>query len=137
MSISTSISDIPDASSLERKANKVKFELELEMMLSLANPHYLLELSSTGYLDSEPFMNFVEYLAYWEKPEFARFIIYPNALHHRRLLLKPLFRQALKTQGHALVQKLADAQYEHWVSWRADKSKPPFEDGPTTATTST
>lgn len=46
------------------------------MLLSLANPYYLLELSSTGYLNSEPFMNFVEYLGYWEDPKFVRFVMY-------------------------------------------------------------
>jgi hypothetical protein len=42
---------------------------------ALSNPHYLLELSSTGYLDSEPFLNFVTYLEYWEKPEYAKYLM--------------------------------------------------------------
>lgn len=45
------------------------------MLLSIANPHYLLELSQTGYLDSEPFLNYVRYLSYFEKPQFARFVM--------------------------------------------------------------
>lgn len=114
------------------------------MLCSLANPHYLHDLSSCGYLEPDsPFLNFVDYLGYWEKPEYAKYILYvpscafmrperaltfvcscclvvgryPQALHHRRLLLQPEFRLQLKIQGATLVQKLADVQFQHWKTW--------------------
>ena len=56
------------------------------MLCALANPHYLLELASSGLLDpvapgegeaagEPPFVAFVRYLAYWEQPEYAKFIM--------------------------------------------------------------
>ncbi|KAL7411422.1 SOH1-domain-containing protein [Mrakia frigida] len=115
----------PEATTLspEREANKLKFELELEMLHALSNPHYLLELSNTGHLESEAFLNFIRYLEYWERKEFVRFVIYPHALHHRRLLLLEPFRQALRTNGQEVVGKLAEGQFQHWRSWRSEKTK--------------
>lgn len=46
-----------------------------QTLQALANPHYIYELSQTGYLDSPAFLNFLSYLSYWEKPEYARFIM--------------------------------------------------------------
>jgi hypothetical protein len=67
------------------------------MLCALANPHYLLELASSGLLDpvvpgpgedasadassgEPPFVAFVRYLAYWERPEFAKYIMYVPCL---------------------------------------------------------
>lgn len=46
------------------------------MLCSLANPHYLHELAASGFLDDgAPFLAFVDYLAYWEQPAFAKYIM--------------------------------------------------------------
>lgn len=42
---------------------------------------------------------------------------YPQCLHHRRLLLQPRFRAALKSNGPELVAKLSAAQFSHWSTW--------------------
>ena len=50
--------------------------LVTQTIQALSNPHYLLQLSNTGYLDSEPFLNFVTYLEYWEKPQYAKYLMF-------------------------------------------------------------
>lgn len=77
----------PNTGLNERKLlNRQKFELELEFLQSLANPHYLHSLSTSGYFSNPSFLNYLDYLSYWEKPEYARFITYPISLTHLRLL---------------------------------------------------
>lgn len=58
-----------------RAANKHRFELELEFVQSLANPHYLQALAQQNILEDPAFILYLEYLKYWSEPEYARFIM--------------------------------------------------------------
>ncbi|KAB5596553.1 Mediator of RNA polymerase II transcription subunit 31 [Ceratobasidium theobromae] len=58
-----------------RTANRARFELELEFVQALANPFYLENLASEGLLQDASFINYLEYLQYWRKREYARFIV--------------------------------------------------------------
>ncbi|KAF8322095.1 SOH1-domain-containing protein [Clavulina sp. PMI_390] len=99
-----------------RAANRHRFELELEFVQSLANPHYLHALAQEGVMEDPAFVNYLDYLKYWSKPEYARFIIYPHALHHLQLLQNPKFRTDLKSDE--VRNLLANKQFEHWVTWQ-------------------
>ena len=53
---------------------QLRFELELEFVQCLANPRYLAWLSQQKYLDDPTFLNYLTYLAYWRRPEYACFL---------------------------------------------------------------
>ncbi|KAH8080842.1 mediator of RNA polymerase II transcription subunit 31 [Filobasidium floriforme] len=100
-------------SDLARQANKDRFEVELEFLQCLASPNYLYELASKGYLDDPKFINYLDYLSYWRRPDYAQFINYPTALHHLSLLSSsPSFRQALKSY-----QFVDDMQKQELLGW--------------------
>jgi mediator of RNA polymerase II transcription subunit 31 len=48
-----------------RAANLNRFELELEFVQALANPHYLESLAVQGLLNQPAFINYLKYLTYW------------------------------------------------------------------------
>ncbi|KAI2488928.1 Mediator complex subunit 20 [Fragilaria crotonensis] len=73
-----------------------RFELELEFIQCLASPAYLHHLATTGVLQETAFLDFLEYLQYWKKEEYARFLSFPHCLYFLDLLLKnPTFRREL------------------------------------------
>ncbi|EEQ84033.1 RNA polymerase II mediator complex subunit Soh1 [Blastomyces dermatitidis ER-3] len=99
-----------------------RFTLELEFVLSLANPHYishlavayphLLGVSSTSSAssraagdnspssptsDAQAFAAYLAYLySYWKRPEYVQFLTHPGAtLRALRLLQDESFRQAV------------------------------------------
>ncbi|ORY52817.1 SOH1-domain-containing protein [Leucosporidium creatinivorum] len=104
----------------ERLANKIRFETELEFVQCLANPYYL-QCNSALRLLCNPSHSYLNYLLYFTSPRFARFLQYPQALHHLHLLTDkvagPAFRTALKEQP-LLAQDLAGKQLAHWAGWR-------------------
>lgn len=99
----------------ERAANRKRFELELEFVQALANPYYLQSLAGQGILTKPAFRNYLSYLTYWREPEYARFIHYPQALHHLELLQNPQFCEDIRNEGW--MQLLAEQQREHWHNW--------------------
>ncbi|GAA5999466.1 mediator complex subunit SOH1 [Rhodotorula paludigena] len=106
----------------QRTANRIRFETELEFVSSLANPFYLQSLAQQGLFDSEPFLNYLTYLLYFREPRYARFLQYPQCLHHLSLLTAPgaagsSFRRALKDDG-LLAQEWAGKMVAHWAGWR-------------------
>lgn len=48
-----------------RASNLNRFELELEFVQALANPHYLESLAVQGVLNQPAFVNYLKYLTYW------------------------------------------------------------------------
>jgi mediator of RNA polymerase II transcription subunit 31 len=69
-----SVSILPASDSDPKSQNRARFELELEFVQSLANPFYLRSLAQQGILDQPHFINYLEYLRYWEDKEYARFL---------------------------------------------------------------
>ncbi|KAK9235492.1 SOH1-domain-containing protein [Lipomyces kononenkoae] len=90
-----------------------RFEVELEFVQALANPQYANFLAQNNYLEDERFINYLEYLEYWRKPEYVKYLIYPNCLHVLTLLKQPLFRRELR---HAdMAQMLMNDMYAKWL----------------------
>ncbi|TGZ76972.1 SOH1-domain-containing protein [Ascodesmis nigricans] len=72
---------------------RTRLEIELEFVQCLSNPDYLNHLASTKVLDDERFIEYVEYLEYWRKPEYAELLTYPTySLAALTLLQQPSFR---------------------------------------------
>ncbi|OCH92507.1 SOH1-domain-containing protein [Obba rivulosa] len=103
-----------------RAANRARFELELEFVQSLANPFYLHSLAQQGILNQPTFVNYLSYLMYWKEKDYARFILYPHALHHLELLQNPQFRTEIGKDEWR--EFLNQKQFDHWRTWR-DPSK--------------
>ncbi|KAI9315004.1 putative transcriptional regulator SOH1 [Dichotomocladium elegans] len=110
MSSTNSIHSQKDDEELKR------FEMELEFVQCLANPWYLNHLGQQQYFKDEAFIRYLEYLQYWKKPEYARFVIYPHALHFLDLLQYPQFREHITTSENT--QEIHRVQYYHWMYLR-------------------
>ncbi|CAM9680274.1 unnamed protein product [Sphacelaria rigidula] len=90
-----------------------RFEMELELMNCLASPEYLHYLAQGGYLDDRAFLRFLEYLQYFKRPEYAKFITYPHCLAMLDLLVNnPAFRKEI---AHVSFRDFVhQQQFLHW-----------------------
>lgn len=82
-----------ESSSFELPSNR--FALELEFVQSLASPaylHYIATITTNegqSLLLCPKFKAFLKYLhKTWSTPEYARFLVYPNALYFLEVLIK-------------------------------------------------
>ncbi|KAF9414300.1 hypothetical protein BGZ94_000444 [Podila epigama] len=89
-----------------------RFQIELEFVQCLANPWYLHNLAQQQYFNQDAFVNYLNYLQYFRKPEYAKFIIYPHCLHFLTLLQHKSFRDHLAKQDTATF--VHERQYYHW-----------------------
>jgi len=92
--------------------NKRRFEIELEFVQCLSNPHYLNFLAQHGYFKDPAFINYLKYLQYWRKPEYAKFLKYPQCLHFLELLQYEGFRKELLHP--ACIKFIDDQILLHW-----------------------
>lgn len=102
---------------------RMRFEVELEFVQSLANPRYLNHLAQTLQLEDESVLAYLEYLKYWSKPEYAKYVLYPHCLYFLDLLTRSEeFRQALKDPHKA--EMIHMQQFYHWQYLHASKESP-------------
>jgi len=73
-----------------------RFELELELLESFANPMYIHYLAQSGLLDDPAFQRYLNYLQYWHTAPYVSYVEYPHALAFLKLLQVDSFRQAMK-----------------------------------------
>jgi mediator of RNA polymerase II transcription subunit 31 len=81
-----------------------KFIRDLEFVQCLANPRYLYHLMQRNYFGDPAFRRYLNYLSYWERPEYAKFLRFPQCIHFLRLLDDNDFRS-----------KLRDLHYIEWI----------------------
>jgi hypothetical protein len=62
---------------------------QLEFVQSLASPAYLHYLATSGILYQSSFLDFLRYLRYWKRPEYAKYLQYPHCLYFLDLLVPP------------------------------------------------
>ncbi|KAG0148274.1 hypothetical protein CROQUDRAFT_655199 [Cronartium quercuum f. sp. fusiforme G11] len=106
-----------------KDANQVRFEEDLEFVQSLANPHFVQELTLKGILASEPMINYLNYLKYFHEPRYAIFIRYPNCLLILDLLTKSeKFRTMMESQESS--QFLSDKFIQNWITLSGRLNKP-------------
>ncbi|CAG8553745.1 4727_t:CDS:10 [Ambispora leptoticha] len=99
----------------ETNPERERFLLELEFIQSISNPYYITHLAQKGFLDDPVFINYLKYLQYWKRPEYAKFIIYPHALHFLDLLQNETFRESMKVEDTASWVHVV--QYWHFHAW--------------------
>ena len=73
-------------SSESDEQTKLRFQVELEFVQSLANPNYLHFLAQRGYMKDPCFINYLSYLMYWKEPAYVSYIKYPICLYFLELL---------------------------------------------------
>lgn len=70
------------------------------------------DLAQNGHLKDKEFVNYLNHLQYWKKPEYAKFLKYPMALHFLDLLQYEHFRREI-TNTHC-AKFIEDQQLLHW-----------------------
>ncbi|KAK1763538.1 SOH1-domain-containing protein [Phialemonium atrogriseum] len=92
-----------------------RFELELEFVQSLGNPFYLNHLASQKLLTNPAFIAYLDYLQYWARPPYLKYLTYPGpTLKNLELLQQERFRQDIISPDlvNALVQEGMSAAVE-------------------------
>eukprot|EP00246_Nothoceros_aenigmaticus_P000463 TRINITY_DN10698_c0_g1_i2.p1 TRINITY_DN10698_c0_g1~~TRINITY_DN10698_c0_g1_i2.p1 ORF type:complete len:174 (+),score=23.35 TRINITY_DN10698_c0_g1_i2:52-573(+) len=98
-----------------------RFLLELEFVQCLANPTYIHYLAQNRYFDDEAFVNYLKYLQYFQRPEYAKFIVYPHTFFFLELLQDGHFRNAM---AHPANKELAHRQqFYFWKHYRNNRLK--------------
>ncbi|KAH7358332.1 mediator of RNA polymerase II transcription subunit 31 [Plectosphaerella cucumerina] len=93
-----------------------RFELELEFVQSLANPWYLNHLAAQKFLSKPEFVAYLDYLQYWTRPPYLKYLMYPGpTLKMLELLQQEKFRQDIISPD--LVQRLVDDGMQAAVEW--------------------
>lgn len=104
-----------------------KFTLQLELINSLSSPSYLFHLTlAPSPQQAAPLSQatFIRYLAHlhsiWSRPEYARYVQYPNGLFFCRLLVESAeFRQVVGSQEWE--NETSEKLVQHWASWRREQ----------------
>ncbi|WCJ36399.1 Mediator of RNA polymerase II transcription subunit 31 [Euphorbia peplus] len=98
-----------------------RFLLELEFIQCLANPTYIHYLAQNRYFEDEAFIGYLNYLQYWQRPEYIKFIMYPHCLYFLELLQNANFRNAM---AHPANKELAHRQqFFFWKNYRNNRLK--------------
>ncbi|KAI0008308.1 SOH1-domain-containing protein [Xylariaceae sp. FL0662B] len=118
----------PPADGEPKYGGYTRFEIELEVRLparpvdfvqSLANPFYLNHLASQKILNEPAFVAYLDYLQYWSRPPYVKYLNYPGpTLKHLELLQEERFRQDIISPE--LVQALATEGAKASVDWHKD-----------------
>lgn len=105
-----------------------QFTLQLEFICSLASPAYLNSLTLAPPPPSPPVPplsqpSFLRYLAHvysiWSRPEYAKYVQYPNGLTFCRLLVESAeFRRAVAS--NEWVNDVSGKLVDHWANWRRE-----------------
>lgn len=117
---------------IDDRAAKLRFRVELEFVQLLASPLYLHHLAQHDYLDKPAFLRYLRYLRYWCRPEYARFLEYPDCLFYLVKLSDETFRANLKSVEFR--DKVHQDQYKRWADryndLHAATSKLPADETP-------
>lgn len=112
----------------EEQTNDERFSTELEFVHCLANPFFLNNLAIKGYFKDKCFRNYLKYLLYWKRPEYARFIRYPDALLMLDLCQDPDFHEYIEDQNHALyIQNQQNFLHIYYRGISLDLTEPEVE----------
>ena len=70
-------------------------------------------------LEDPAFVKYLEYLRYWEQPQYAKFVHYPHAFYFLEQLRRPEFRKAM--QNPRLAEAAHGHQFWHWQKSRTEQ----------------
>ncbi|KAG6019205.1 hypothetical protein E4U40_007290 [Claviceps sp. LM458 group G5] len=96
-----------------------RFEIELEFVQALANPYYLNHIASQKLLSQPAFVAYLDYLQYWTRPPYLKYLTYPGpTLRHLELLQEERFRQDIMSPD--LVRWLVEEDMRAAVEWHRE-----------------
>lgn len=98
---------------------RLRFLLELEFLQALSNPNYLHWLATNRYFQDKAFLNYLEYLNYWRKPEYVKFIAYPYCLHFLELVQHERFR--IDLLNPKFIEYIHRNTYYHWRDYKKNR----------------
>lgn len=79
------------------------------------------DLAQNRYFEDEAFIGYLKYLQYWQRPEYVKFIMYPQCLFFLELLQNANFRNAMAHPGN---KELAHRQqFYFWKNYRNNRLK--------------
>ena len=84
-------------------------------------PSRVADLATKGYFDDPAFLGYLDHLAYWTRPEYAKFVHYPHALYFLDQLKRPAFRRAMANPR--AVEHVFQQQYFHWQRHRTAQAE--------------
>lgn len=84
------------------------------------SPPTTTDLATNAYFDDPAFLAYLSHLAYWRRPEYARYLTHPHALFALDLLSSPALRRALARP--AVADALHSQQLWFWQGWRAARA---------------
>ena len=111
---------------------KLRWTAELEFVQLLSNPWYInrrclyryffinkkyffLDLAQNDYLKRRDFVNYLNYLQYWKRPEYAQHLRFPQCLFFLDLLQNEEFRNSIANQQVA--RFIDDQLLLHWHNY--------------------
>jgi mediator of RNA polymerase II transcription subunit 31 len=92
-----------------------RFLIELEFVQMLSNPSYLQFLAQNRTFESPEFIRYLNYLLYFTREPYTRYITFPYSLVILDLLQHKEFREQLKTFD--TIQFIHTKQYRHWIAY--------------------
>ena len=99
-----------------------RFLVELEFVQCLANPNYLSHLAKQGYFKKDEFKNYLKYLLYWKKPEYIKFIKFPECLYFLDLLQQEELYDGITTNSD-YVKFISEQQLLHWKYYQTRREQ--------------
>lgn len=112
----SALSPEEQALAYQKVLNAHKFTSDLELVSALSSPAYLVHLAYTGKLHDAAFLRYLQRLnVTWRKPEYARFIRYPNSLYFLDALQYPEFRDAVGSESWG--RDTAARVHATWSKW--------------------
>lgn len=116
---SPSVPPAPPADDEPKYGGYSRFELELEFVQSLGNPYYLNHLASQKLLTNPAFVAYLDYLQYWSRPPYLKYLTYPGpTLKNLELLQQEKFRQGIMSPD--LVNLLVQEGMKAAVEWHRE-----------------
>ena len=103
----------------QREEQRKRFLVELEFVQCLANPSYLHFLAKQGLFDNAAFKNYLKYLLYWKRPEYIRFIKYPECLFFLELIQREEMHESMKSPS--CVSFISQQQLLHWQHYARNR----------------
>ncbi|KAF3764993.1 hypothetical protein M406DRAFT_70500 [Cryphonectria parasitica EP155] len=112
----------PNSNGEPKYGGFTRFEIELDFVQSLANPHYLNHLAAQKLLQQPAFIAYLKYLQYWRKPPYLRYLAYPGpTLRNLELLQQEQFRKDIISP--AVVQELVGQGLKAAVDWHQEEKE--------------
>lgn len=113
-------STIPNMAETDEQA-KLRFQVEMEFVQSLANPNYLHFLAQRGFMKDQCFINYLAYLMYWKEPAYVSYLKYPVCLYFLELLQHETFRKEVVSGQCA--RFLDDQVILHWQHYTRRRAR--------------